>query len=211
VRSSYEVGSVFETGRLFSKWRHLLYSAHFFDSVLFAASPLVFNDLFLCSLAGLGVCVLLARRRIGSCQRTLYGCAMLGLTIGSIILLVGRAFAQYPPRIQLDSVADFLTSGFTNVANLGLKGSIWVVCQVLGTVVLVLVAESMLFLGLGTLAKTFETSGFWSWLDSMTSRQTRHPRLTVLLIVLFGIIGVLLLGGWGFDLYTLGIKVRGAE
>jgi hypothetical protein len=68
----------------------------------------------------------------------------------------------------------------------------------------VFVAKTMLFLGLGTVAMAYKSS----WLDRWTSRETRNPPLTVLFITLFGIVGVLLIGGWGLDFFTLIMRIQ---
>jgi hypothetical protein len=124
------------------------------------------------------------------------------LGIGCLILSVGGVFAQDPPQKQVPTLDYFLTSGSATVPDLGLNALIWVFFHFVGMFVLVFVAKSMLFLGLGTVAMAYEGS----WLDRWTSRETRNPPLTVLFITLFGIVGVLLVGGWGFDLIPLYFK-----
>jgi hypothetical protein len=143
------------------------------------------------------VCICLSKRENWSNQP--YGWVISGLVAGSVILFMGLSFVYEPPRV-LSDVAAF-SNGFRSFQPI--LNYLWIAAHLLGLLVLVYVTKAMIFFGLGTVARSSsEGSGFWSWLDNVTSRETIHPHGTFAFIVLAGIGGLLLTGGWGFEWFS---------
>jgi hypothetical protein len=154
------------------------------------------------------MCLWLTRTRQWSSQP--YEWVISGLVIGAIFLAIGGAFAQSPPERQVPLADDFLNYGMKAFSSsvprdlVFLEGLLWIALHFFGILALVFVAKDMLFLGLGTVALVYGKG----WLIKLTLREISKPRLAVIYIVIAGICGVLLVGGWGFDFITWIRKIQ---
>ena len=123
-----------------------------------------------------------------------------------VFLFVGLGFVRDPPRPTPLAVVEFLTTGswpghtpqlhdIRDLFALGLSRVAGFFFILYGPV------RSMVFLGLGTVVRSlYRENAFCSWLTGLTSYTINHRFKTfVVHILIEGTVGLLLVGGWGFE------------
>jgi hypothetical protein len=126
-----------------------------------------------------------------------------------LFLFVGLGFVRDPPRPTPFAVAAFLATGQWSGHNPQLNDIVDLfglgVSRVAGFFFLLHgPVRSMVFLGIGTVVRPlYRENLFCSWLASLTRNTINHRFKTfVIYILIEGTVGLLLIGGWGFEWYS---------